>query len=126
MKRLPSIIERKNANETLYKKYLDGVREVEFPKANGYGRRVPFRVNILVQDPEALMMHLNSREISTRRFFYPLHKQPCFNRENSGVAHKLENAVKLFERGVSLPSGLSLSENQIKYVCDCIREFYGP
>jgi perosamine synthetase len=125
MKRLASIIERKNANETLYKKHLDGIREVEFPKANGYGRRVPFRVNILVPDPEALMKHLDTRGVGTRRFFYPLHKQPCFNRENSGAAPRLENAAKIFERGVSLPSGLSLSESEIQYVCESIREFYG-
>ena len=126
LKRLPSIIERKVANENTYKKHLSGVRKVEFPKVNGYGQRVPFRVNILVPDPEALMKYLDSRGISTRRFFYPLHTQPCFNRKNSGVAQKLENAAKIFERGISLPSGLSLSEKQIQYVCDSIKEFYGP
>lgn len=124
MKRLGSIIKRKLLNEELYKKHLKGIKEVEFSRPNGFGQRVPFRVNILVPDPERLMKYLQSKDIGTRRVFYPLHKQPCFNSDNSRSVANLTNADKIFAGGLSLPSGLSLSDEQIKYVCEAVRQFY--
>lgn len=124
MKRLNSIIEQKYRNEGLYKKYLAGLDEVEFPQDNGLGKRVPFRVNILVPNPEVLMNDLEYKGVGSRYFFYPLHMQPCFNSANSGKAAKLENAHKIFQHGVSLPSSVSLTEEEIRYVCDSIQQFY--
>ena len=124
MRRLDSIIEKKLHNEGLYRNYLTGIPQVSFPKPTGRGQRVPFRVNIMVPNPEALQKRLTNREIGTRRWFYPLHKQPCFTPDNSAQAPNLKNAEKIFEHGLSLPSGLGLKEEEIKYVCDAIREFY--
>jgi len=124
LKRLDAIIERKMRNERLYQQHLEGINKVEMPPDNGFGNRVPFRVNLLVSQLEELMAFLETKGVGTRRFFYPLHRQPCFNADNSGRAATLENANKIFDRGLSLPSGLALSEADIRYVCDAIRDFY--
>ena len=123
MRRLPAIVRQKLEHERLYAEYLEGVEGIEFPPANGRGTRVPFRANILTDDPEALGRYLEARDIGVRRFFYPLHKQPCFNASNSRAKEPLENAEKIFLRGLSLPSSLSLNPNQIRRVCDGIRSF---
>ena len=93
------------------------------PADNGFGEVVPFRTNILVDDPEGLSKFLAERDIASRRFFYPLHRQPAFNGGNSVVRQRPVYSVRLFETGLMLSSGLDLTESQIEDVCDCVREF---
>jgi perosamine synthetase len=124
MTKIAEIIEKKLRNESLYKRFLADVGAVEFPKVTSFGSRVPFRVNIQVEDPENLGAFLTARGVGVRRFFYPLHKQPCFNPSNSVIRERPVNSLEVFSRGLSLPSAVSLTEKDIKYVCDTIEEFF--
>lgn len=121
--RLGRTIARKNTIRQMYYHRLEGCPGVSIPADNGFGKVVPFRVNILVDDPEGLANFLAEREIATRRFFYPLHRQPSFNADNSVVRQKPVQSVRAFERGLMLPSGLSLDDACIDRVCACIREY---
>ena len=118
LSKLPTIIEKKKRNERLYKELLKDIEGVEFPYIDPRGFNVPFRINILVDEPEALQKFLESEEIGSRRFFYPLHKQPCYN-----VDGEFPNTVRAHEKGLSLPSAVTLTEEQINYVCDKIKLF---
>jgi len=122
-KRVAQNIERKKAIRAAYYERLQGCQGVRLPADNGFGEVVPFRTNILVDDPEGLSKFLAERDIASRRFFYPLHRQPAFNGGNSVVRQRLIYSVRLFETGLMLPSGLDLTESQIEHVCDCVREF---
>lgn len=124
MKKLSFIINKKKENESLYKRLLDGIDEVSFPAVTKLGKRVPFRVNLLIQDPEALGKYLSDNEIGIRRFFYPLHKQPCFNDQNSRKPVTCKNSEYIFKQGLSLPSGVALNNKEIEYVCSKIRDFF--
>lgn len=121
--RLDRTIAQRREIRGLYYERLEGCPGVALPVDNGYGLVVPFRVNILVDDPGRLAEFLSEREIATRRFFYPLHQQPSFNEENSIVRHTPVCSVRAFERGLMLPSGLNLDEHRINAVCECIWEF---
>jgi perosamine synthetase len=123
LKKLDFIIRKKHENEKMYAELLKGY-PVEFPRDLKRGSRVPFRVNILVEDPERLGEYLGDCEVGTRRFFYPLHTQPCFDQKNSGFAIQPTNSTAVFERGLSLPSSVGLKSEEIEYVCQCIRQFY--
>jgi len=119
------IIEKKRAIDALYRKELSDVKEVTFIEVDARtSERVPFRVNILVPDPQNLGKFLESQRIGVRRFFYPLHKQPCFNNNNSRVSGEIRNSVFAFEHGLSLPSSARLKEEEIQYVCAAIRDFF--
>jgi perosamine synthetase len=122
-KRVAQNIERKRAIRAAYYERLQGCQGVRLPADNGFGEVVPFRTNILVDDPEGLSKFLAERDIASRRFFYPLHRQPAFNGGNSVVRQRPVYSVRLFETGLMLPSGLDLTESQIEHVCDCVREF---
>jgi dTDP-4-amino-4,6-dideoxygalactose transaminase len=121
--RLDEVIERKRAIRKAYYRRLGDCPGVRLPKDNGYGKVVPFRANILVDNPEGLQEYLKRREIFTRRFFYPLHQQPSFNPENSIIRRRPEVSQKLFDSGLMLPSSLALTEEQIDRVCTAIYEF---
>ncbi len=116
--KLPVIIDKRRKNEALYRKLLDGV--VELPYVDPRCFNVPFRVNILVDDPGALSVYLNENNISSREFFYPLHMQPCYNQEGF-----YPNSVEAHNRGLSLPSSTNLFKEQIEYICEKIKAYYG-
>jgi perosamine synthetase len=119
LSKLATIIERKKRNEKLYRDYLSDVSGVQFPYVDSRGFNVPFRINILVDDPEALSTFLNENGIGSRRFFFPLHQQPCYN-----VKGEFPNSVNAYKRGLSLPSSVKLTEEEIKYIADKIKKFY--
>ena len=68
--------------------------------------------------PEQLRLYLWDKKIETRPLWYPMHKQPVF-----ASAPYYGNGVSesLFERGLCLPSGSSLTNEQIARVIDDIR-----
>ena len=123
MNRLDYIIERKHKMLELYRQLLADCPGVMFPRPNGLGDFVPFRINILLDDPEALQDFLEHEGIAARRFFYPLHLQPSLNRTNSVVRRKPVESLQAFKRGLSLPSGINLGQDQIARVCKAINEF---
>lgn len=71
---------------------------------------------------EVIMQKLAERCIGTRGFFYPLHKQPVFIKQNLYITEKYPNAEYLADKGFYLPSGLTLNEEQILYVAETLRE----
>lgn len=116
--RLPMIIERKRYNLRLYRELLERVDGVELPELDGRCFIVPHRVNILVDDPDALKAHLASSGVGCRRFFLPIHRQPCYR-----WAGDFPHAERAFARGLSLPSHSTLTEDQIRYICALIVDF---
>lgn len=70
---------------------------------------------------QALIDHLSRHDIEARPLWKPMHLQPVFARYLSFVT---DTAEDLFKTGLSLPSGSSLSANQIDTVCRHIEGFY--
>jgi perosamine synthetase len=121
--RIDDIIRRKRLLRDAYYQRLDGCPGLRLPDDNGFGEVVPFRVNILVDDPQGLSEFLDRHAIATRRYFYPLHLQPSLTPANSVMRQKPINSIRLFESGLMLPSGLDLTETQLNTVCACIEEY---
>jgi len=121
--KLSATIARKRALQTAYYHRLEDCPGLQIPRANGFGETVPFRVNVLVDNPAGLAAFLIEHEVATRRFFYPLHRQPAFTPENSILRCPPVYSVRAFERGLMLPSGLNLTEAQVSRVCGLIREY---
>lgn len=107
----------------LYRSLLNDLPEVEFLDGKDYTNFIPFRVNIRTQKLSKLIEFLESKDIQTRRFFYPLHRQPYLAHLNY-KEYDFPVSNKAFDEGLSLPVFCSLSEEQIKYICDTIKEFY--
>lgn len=68
------------------------------------------------------MSELKELKIGTRPFFYPMHKQPIFNKMGLFLNDKLPNSEKLYERGFYIPSGLALTEMQIEEVSSALNK----
>ena len=118
LKKLPTIVQRKKDNEKLYKDLLKDVKNIGFPYVDPRGFNVPFRINILLDKPEELSAFLNENGIGSRGFFYPLHMQPCYN-----IKGEFPNTIMANKRGLSLPSSVKLTKDQIAYICENISLF---
>lgn len=70
------------------------------------------------------MKKLAQNGVGTRPFFYPLHKQPIFNK--MGFADNISRPVSefLYEKGFYIPSGLNLSYDKIELVSKKLKELF--
>ena len=116
--KLPYIISQKKHIEKRYRELLAGV--VSLPVIDDNGFSVPFRVNILVDNPEGLMEYLKEKGVASMRFFYPLHRQPCYP---NYAEDEFMVSDYLYEHGLSLPSWVGLTDEQIEYICQVIKEY---
>lgn len=125
IKKFSKIRDRKIKNLDLYKKYLQKVTAVKFLGESKDSNIIPFRANILVQNLSGLIQHLEQKGIQTRRFFYPLHKQPFFRKKFTYIDHDYPNTNYAYNHGLSLPVHMYLTEKDISFVCQEIKNFYG-
>ncbi len=121
LKKLPRILERKKAVNDVYRELLKDVKEVEFTHIDERGKPAHWFTSILVDDVEGLAGYLEKKGIQTRRFFYPLHMQPCYK---GMVKGEFPNSEWAYNHGLSLPSSVMLKDEQIEIIAEKIREFY--
>lgn len=72
--------------------------------------------------PGDLQQALAAREIESRPLWKPMHLQPVFR---DCPAHTTGASEYLFERGLTLPSGSALTDEEFRRITDTISEFLG-
>jgi perosamine synthetase len=70
---------------------------------------------------DSLMACLRQRGIETRPVFYPIHTLPMYRVEGQS----LPVAEELGRKGLNLPSGATLTPEQVDLVCDALLELSG-
>ncbi|MDA9353009.1 DegT/DnrJ/EryC1/StrS family aminotransferase [Gammaproteobacteria bacterium] len=78
--------------------------------------------DICEKNAKGVMSQLGELGIGTRPFFYPMHKQPVFNKMGLFLDNELPNSEKLYEKGFYIPSGLALTEIQINQVSEAMHK----
>ncbi len=74
------------------------------------------------KNAKEVMNNLKEYQIGTRPFFYPMHKQPVFNKMGLFLEDSLPNSENLYKKGFYIPSGLALTEKQIKEVSEVLHK----
>lgn len=125
MAKLPEI---KNKKYKIYKRYeqeLAGLPDLQPAFIDPRCEPVFWFTSFLVEDADSFAAFMRSREIQTRRFFYPLHLQPCYADKkyikNIDDDFAISNLV--FKRGISLPSSYALTEEQQHTVIRAVTDF---
>ncbi len=101
-----------------YERELLGPHVVLMPK-EVWAEPISWQYTILLEPrtKERVTKYLKEKGIETRPLFYPLHTMPPY--ESDEVFPVAENLCKM---GLSLPSSPNLTDGQIKYICDCLKE----
>ena len=115
------ILRRKRRNFEQYKEQLTTLKEVKLMDVPEYVDSNYWFVNIIVDDPQPLSDYLRRHGVGSRRFFYPLHLQPCYS---DMVPVSCKNSLWLYSHGLSLPSSALLTREDISRVCALIRDYY--
>lgn len=127
MKKLPLILKKKAEIWNNYYEAFKNVPEIFMYRTPENISPVYWFTNIEVDDAEALENFLKSAKIGSRRFFYPLHMQPCYQlREAQALSDSdaFSNSSAVYKRGLSLPSSYSLNPEQQNYVISKVLEFF--
>lgn len=119
MKKLADRVERKKAIGKLYEELLKDISQIELIPTN-LENTSPWFYDILVEDREALKVFMKENGVGTREFYPPLHSEPVYNMTDLSYPVTEEIARK----GLWLPSAVQLTDEQVKFICGKIREFY--
>ncbi len=119
MKKLPQRVQRKKEMGRLYDELLSDIQGVELIKTN-YEDTSPWFFDILCDRRDELKSYLKERGVGSREFYPPLHSEPAY-----GYNHlDFPVAKDVSKKGLWLPSGIRVTDEQIKYICGCIKAFY--
>jgi perosamine synthetase len=105
-----------------YNQLLQDIKDINLPiKKTDYCENIYWVYPITLKDScsktaKEVMMQLKDFKIGTRPFFYPMHKQPIFNKMGLFIDDNFPNSEKLYERGLYIPSGVALTEKEIEEV----------
>jgi perosamine synthetase len=129
LRRLARLIERKRAMGTEYHGALERYESVRCaPVRTAYADNVFWAFGLVLTssanfDRAELMSFLDSHEIGTRTFFYGLHEQPALLAPGFVDPVSLPVTESLSARGLYLPSGLGLSQDDQREVIDVLQAF---
>ena len=125
MERIESFIQGKLALAERYRQGLSGIAGVVLPVERAEVLNTYWAYSILLSDcpsmeeRDRVIARLARLGIGTRPLFYPLHSMPAFrafagNRDFSATDH-------LSARGLSLPSAVTLKDQEVDFVCRSLR-----
>jgi dTDP-4-amino-4,6-dideoxygalactose transaminase len=123
LKHLDKWNDARRRNADLYRKYLEDA-DIGLPQEMPYARHVYHIFCVRVKDREKLIDFLKGKGIFTNIHYpIPIHLQKAYSflGYKKGDFPVTEGSM---DRILSLPMFAELTEEQIKYTADCIKEFY--
>ncbi len=115
----------RRANTAFYQRALAGLPGIEFMPEAAWGKATRWLTCILVDpakfgaDREAIRLALEKENIEARPVWKPMHLQPIFAHCDRFGG---EVAEDLFDRGLCLPSGSNLREEDLQRVVEVVRQ----
>jgi len=128
LERVEELVEKKRRIFGWYREALNDARGITLnAELDGTTNSVWMVTAIL--DPglgwtkEALGAALAAEGIDTRPFFYPLSSLPAYAGSPHAAVAPQRNRVAydICARGINLPSALSLTRDQVEFVCECLQ-----
>ncbi len=128
LKSINKIIKRKREIGNLYYKNLKRNKHLLFQEnKNSYSKNIYWVFGVLLKKNsrskrDFLMRALLKNKIDTRPFFLSMNKQKVFKKMKIFSKSKMPNSEYLSNNGFYLPSGLGISNNEIRYVCTTLNQ----
>ena len=128
LERIYEFTARKRTMGAMYTELLSGVAGLELPPARTrYAENIYWVYGLVLKDEvladaEEIMFRLGQKNIGTRPFFWPMHKQPVLNKLGLFVGERYPTAERLSARGFYIPSGLGLTDEQITLSAERVKE----
>lgn len=103
----------------IYARELAGLPGIHLPGFNLEGGEIPQWTDAIVERRNDLDRYLLGKGIHCRRFWHPVHTQlPYFQPDAA-----FPNSTRLMPKAIWLPSAFTLSDEDVRLVCQSIRQF---
>lgn len=91
------------------------VKKTEYAENHYWAFGIVINDDVNISATEA-MSFLQAKNIGTRPFFYPMDKQPVF--EKMGLSDKIDRPIAsmLYKKGFYIPMGMNLTEDKLEYI----------
>ena len=129
LNRINEIVRKRQLIGQTYFKYLKKNSNIYIPEPEKkFVKNIYWVVGILIInsnlnfDAKYVMKKLKDKNIGTRPFFWPMHKQDMLKNYNFYNSNEYVNSEYISKYGFYLPSSLSLKSGEIKYISDCVNE----
>ncbi len=112
-----------------YKKRLSNL-PIKLPIERPWAKNVYWMYGLVLDDKlpldaVGLASELRARGVDTRPFFLGMHEQPVLQKMGYFTGEKYPMTERLARRGLYLPTGLKLTEEQIDQVCTAMHDVLG-
>jgi len=128
MELIEDYIQMRRNNNFLYRKYLKDILGIKF-QPEREGCKNIFWMNSMIIQPEVLgisrdefMSRLSDFGIQSRKFFIPMHQQPCLEKFYNRNSISFPVSDHLSETGLYLPSSSGLLDKEIEHICNIIKK----
>jgi perosamine synthetase len=123
--KIEKFIEKKREIAKIYMEELSSLEGITLHPEMSWAKCVYWLYSILIDDVkikvtrDVLAGKLEENSIETRKFFYPLHEMPIYQKYAS-LTYPISS--KISKQGLNLPSSVKLSEEDVKHIARKIRE----
>ena len=127
LERLDEFVEKKRMMGKKYTSLLNDLQGIQLPvEKTDYAENIYWvfgivLINDVQLDAADMMKLLADKRIGSRPFFWPMHEQPVFQKMGLFKNETYPVAESLARRGLYLPSGLALSENNLIMVSKAVK-----
>jgi len=128
LERIDEFTEIKRNMGKKYTELLENISFIQLPLAKtAYAENIYWVYGIVLKpeievSAEIIMQKLNEKGVGTRPFFLGMHEQPVFHKMGLFKNEKYPVAENLVRKGFYIPSGMALTDEQIKIVATKVRE----
>ncbi len=124
--KLEKFISRKRNMAHLYGEGLEGL-PLQLPIEKEWAKNIYWMYGVVLDDSVKIgardfAQRLLDRCIQTRPFFRGMHEQPVFHKMGIFIDEKYPVCERIYQRGFYLPSGQTITNDQIQTVCMAVRD----
>lgn len=123
LENIDEYIKIKRNNAKYYNELLENVKGIKIPVEKEYSSNVNWLYSIIIEDEygisrNKLIEKLSDAGIESRPFFMPVHDMPPYKQCKHG---NMDVTKYIWERGINLPSSISLKKEEIEYICNILK-----
>jgi len=127
LERIDEFIEKKRWIAKTYTERLKDIPGLTLPVEEPWAKSVYWMYGVVLDastgmDAKEFATRLRKHSIDTRPFFLGMHEQPVFHKMGLFKEERYPVAEKIARQGLYLPSGLGLTEKEIRHICEAIRK----
>jgi aminotransferase in exopolysaccharide biosynthesis len=122
MELLPGFIKRKHEVMDFYKKELKGVADIGFQQINADVNANCWLPTIMTEKQKEVLKILNDNKMQSRPFWVPMNQLKMF--KNNIFYNTNNRSDYVYQRCLSIPCSTNITDEQLKAVCNKIKEVF--